>query len=286
MVAIVGALPNTIANGQALDATPVMADFNWIVSQVNANAAALANPNAFTAVQSGVAANVAAAFPIVSQIQAHSFTWCGVSGGTANAITLTPAPAIAAYQAGQEFIFQAGLSNSGATTVAISGLATLAVQVAGAACIGGELIANKWYKILVDASGTSAQLSWIGSPATAYKAISFTRDISLASGTQAVTGVGFKPRGIIFLAGTSAGTANIGSWGVDDGTTHLSLIWFNASSANGFATSAAASIYANPVAGSNYQGYAQSFDADGFTISWTKGGTPTGTLTVQAICFR
>lgn len=38
---IIGALPNNITNGQPLDAVPVMADFNWIVSQVNANVPAL-----------------------------------------------------------------------------------------------------------------------------------------------------------------------------------------------------------------------------------------------------
>lgn len=46
-MSIIGTLPNTIANGDPLDATPVMADFNWIVSQVNGNAAPLASP-AFT----------------------------------------------------------------------------------------------------------------------------------------------------------------------------------------------------------------------------------------------
>ena len=34
---IIGTLPNIISNGQAVDATPVMADFNYIVNQVNAN---------------------------------------------------------------------------------------------------------------------------------------------------------------------------------------------------------------------------------------------------------
>ncbi len=43
-MSIIGTLPNTIANGDPLDATPVMADFNWIVSQVNGNAAPLASP--------------------------------------------------------------------------------------------------------------------------------------------------------------------------------------------------------------------------------------------------
>jgi hypothetical protein len=35
---IIGTLPNTISNGQTVDANPVMADFNFIVNQVNANA--------------------------------------------------------------------------------------------------------------------------------------------------------------------------------------------------------------------------------------------------------
>ena len=40
-MAIIGTLPNNIQDGQVADATPVMADFNYIVSQVNANAAPL-----------------------------------------------------------------------------------------------------------------------------------------------------------------------------------------------------------------------------------------------------
>ena len=38
-MAIIGTLPNNIQNGQAVDANPVMADLNFIVNQVNANAA-------------------------------------------------------------------------------------------------------------------------------------------------------------------------------------------------------------------------------------------------------
>jgi hypothetical protein len=37
-MAIIGTLPNNIQNGQSVDANPVMADFNFIVNQVNANA--------------------------------------------------------------------------------------------------------------------------------------------------------------------------------------------------------------------------------------------------------
>jgi len=155
---IIGTLPNTISNGQPMDAVPLMADFNWIVNQTNANAAGIGNANSFSAVQSGIAGTAAASFPIVSQIQNQAFSWAGVAGGTGNAITLTPTPASSAYQPGQIFWFQASATNSGATTVNISSLGTLAVQVSGSACAGGEIINGKWYGVLVDSSGTTAQL--------------------------------------------------------------------------------------------------------------------------------
>ena len=47
-MAIINPLPYTIANGEPVDATPVMADMNQIVSNVNANAAALAGSSAQT----------------------------------------------------------------------------------------------------------------------------------------------------------------------------------------------------------------------------------------------
>ena len=59
----------------------------------------------------------------LGQAQAEAFVWCGTAGGSANAITLSPSPAITAYAAGQRFVWMAsGSVNTGATTVAISGL--------------------------------------------------------------------------------------------------------------------------------------------------------------------
>jgi hypothetical protein len=49
---IIGTLPNNITNGQAVDANPVMADFNFIVNQVNANA----NPTGTLTAPSGTRA--------------------------------------------------------------------------------------------------------------------------------------------------------------------------------------------------------------------------------------
>jgi hypothetical protein len=42
-MSIIGPLPNNIVNGDAIDAVPVMANFNWIVSQVNANTPSIVN---------------------------------------------------------------------------------------------------------------------------------------------------------------------------------------------------------------------------------------------------
>lgn len=106
------------------------------------------------------AAAVASAFaPQVSQIQNGSLIWCGIATGTVNALVLTPSPAVTTNPAGQLFLFQASAAgNSGATTVAISGLTAIAVQKNGSALIGGEILANKLYGILVDTTATSCQL--------------------------------------------------------------------------------------------------------------------------------
>ena len=97
-------------------------------------------------------------YSATGQVQDGAFTWCGTAGGTANALTLTPSPAITAYAAGQRFTFKAGASaNTGATTIVVSGLASKAVQRDGAALAGGEIEANKFYSVFYD--GTQFQIT-------------------------------------------------------------------------------------------------------------------------------
>lgn len=93
----------------------------------------------------------------IKQLAEGNASWCGTAGGTANALTLTPSPAITAYAAGQVFRFKAASTNTGATTIAISGLAAIALEINGAACAGGEIVANEWYEIILS-STTKAQL--------------------------------------------------------------------------------------------------------------------------------
>ena len=88
--------------------------------------------------------------------------WSGTAGGTANAITISPSPSITSYVVGQSFVFKAGaVSNSGATTIAVSGLSHIAAQSNGAACAGDEIQANKEYLAVLD-SLTTFQISKIG----------------------------------------------------------------------------------------------------------------------------
>jgi hypothetical protein len=85
--------------------------------------------------------------------------WGGTAGGTANALTIAPSPAIAAYVAGQMFFFVTGASaNSGATTINVNGLGakTLGTAINAGALASGALPANTLVFIHYD--GTSFRL--------------------------------------------------------------------------------------------------------------------------------
>ena len=59
--------------------------------------------------------------------------------GTANSITLTPSPAITAYVAGLTYRFVVEAENTGAVTVAVSGLAAASVTLNGSPLDAGDI---------------------------------------------------------------------------------------------------------------------------------------------------
>lgn len=113
-----------------------------------------------------------------------------------------------------------------------------------------------------------------------YKVGQFTRNVATASGNAAVTGVGFKPKVVIFLSSINGGTGN--SVGFDDGTTAVLQLIFNSGGVANYSINGASSIFAiNDVTITNFNAAAIfSLDADGFTIAWTKTGAPTGTASM------
>ena len=72
-MSIVGTLPVTLTNGTTADASQVMQDLNWIISQTNANAAALAGGNAFTGPQT-IAGDTIATLLATQALQNKSLT--------------------------------------------------------------------------------------------------------------------------------------------------------------------------------------------------------------------
>lgn len=66
-----------------------------------------------------------------AQYQDGAIIWGGTGGGTADAITLTLAPALTAYGAGKRFAFLASGVNTGAVTLNINGLGTRTIKRAG-----------------------------------------------------------------------------------------------------------------------------------------------------------
>lgn len=113
------------------------------------------------------------------------------------------------------------------------------------------------------------------------KVISATRDISLASGTQDVTGFGFDPSAAFIVYGFN--TNLFGSWGIvaSDATQGGNF----QEGGTGYIATANAAIYHGDNAGNNYAGTI-SYITDGIRITWVKTGSPTGTGTFKILGMR
>lgn len=91
------------------------------------------------------------------QVQDGALVYAGTAGGTANAITVTLAPAITAYVTGMVVRFKAALANTTATTVNVNGVGAKTVKTR----IGGDLVANDIVAgefVTVGYDGTNLQL--------------------------------------------------------------------------------------------------------------------------------
>ena len=114
----------------------------------------------FTGVGAGSAATDSAN---LGQIQAEGYIWCGTMTGTADAGVLTPSPAITTYAAGQRFAWKASANvNTGAMSIAISGLTTIAAQNDRAALSAGDHAADDIYMGILDTTSTIQIMKFSG----------------------------------------------------------------------------------------------------------------------------
>lgn len=109
----------------------------------------------------------------------------------------------------------------------------------------------------------------------------FTRDMTAATGTVAYTGVGFTPSMIIFF-GSIGGTV-FSSWGAVQGSNKFSMYRDDGTADETISANYGIIIFTST--GVLQTAEISTYDSDGFTLSWVKTGSPTGTLTVGFIAI-
>lgn len=154
MPTIISALPYTLTNGTTGDASQVQADFDQIVANVNANAAA-------NGANSDITSLTGLTTPLGRTYGGSQFYIGGTSTGTANAqVVATVVPNGFSLYAGVMVAFISGFNNSSTTTLNVggSGVKNVFRQIssAAAACAGGEIVANQLVVVVYD--GTQWQL--------------------------------------------------------------------------------------------------------------------------------
>lgn len=151
---IVSSLPFTLQNNTVADATQVMANFNQIVANVNANGAKNGANNDIIALS-------ALSTPITTAQGGTPVYVGGTSTGTANAQIVTPtSPTSFSLAAGKQVTFTAGATNTSAMTLNVAGSGATSVfrrtQLGVSATVGGEVVSGQSVTVIFD--GTQFQL--------------------------------------------------------------------------------------------------------------------------------
>lgn len=132
----------------------------------------------------------------VSSISSGGSSEYAITTGTANNYILSPAPAIVVYTTGVAFNININISNTGPSTINISGLGTKDLVVSpNYPLAGGELLAGNVYRIVYD--GTNFQI------------LNPTPPIQIIMGASVTAPWGHLPmNGIVTVAKTSGATYN------------------------------------------------------------------------------
>lgn len=131
----------------------------------------------------------------IATIQDGTGVYVATVGGTANAITLTPSPAITAYVAGQTFRFLASGPNTTSVTVEVSGLGVVALGKNASTVLAAN-----------DIPATNAMVE-IVCQGSFFLLMSVRRDFATLTGTETLTN---KTLTAPVLSGTVTGTYTLG----------------------------------------------------------------------------
>jgi len=135
-------------------------------------------------------------------------------------------------------------------------------------------------KLFMNAGATAGE--W----AVGHMTGTFTRDMTASSGDVSYTGVGFKPSALIFFGGINA-TTIISMIGCSMATRRYVMSDYHGGIADTFAVQSALSIMLAEGSSQLQTALIKTYDSDGFTLTWTKTGTPSaGTATMFYVAFR
>jgi hypothetical protein len=113
------------------------------------------------------------------------------------------------------------------------------------------------------------------------KVITVTRDMTAVTGDVAYTGVGFTPTSM-FASATAESTYSSLN-GICDSAKNQKCVY---QVGTGFYDGSSLIDMEQTLGTARQIGVLKSFNADGFTITWTKTGSPTGNAACKIICFR
>lgn len=210
-----------------------------------------------------------------------------VAIGTAGAIRFTQATHISGIAGGvhgrvlivhnvsaSELTLQdSDTSSSAANRLALP--ADIVLPADGIAILQYDGTAQRWHAI-----GTSSGLR--SAIATA------TRDLTAASGDVDYTGFGFTPTTLRIMAFVSSGSLGGGgnSDGFSDSAGNQRVKTFSTDTAVVVNSAGGIVYYTNAAQSTSQLGALASYIADGFRLTWTKTGSPSGTLTLYIIAYR
>lgn len=201
------------------------------------------------------------------------------SSGPMADITATAASAAVLRESGSALSFG---------TIATAGIADAAITLAKLESRGQTTLLGRQ-----DGAGTGAPQELSATNAmtilrtlTRFYAGSFTRDLSLSTSVVTITGVGFQPKALVLLSSgdTAMKLSSVGF--ADEGIGTSGMYWDLTNARSTFISTPVVIAPVSITSGNYVLGTPSAYTSDGFTFTWVKVGSPTGTGRVTFLAFR
>lgn len=175
----------------------------------------------------------------------------------------------------------APVTNGGALGTPSSGVATNLTGTA-ASLTAGNVTTNANLTGEVTSVGNAATVAASGRLQS--KMITGTRDLTASSGNVAYTGMGFTPTACDVHGGVANSFAYNTFHGFADSSRTANVLYV--ATATTFSNTTVFMVFEDTTGANSQAASIASYDADGLTLTWTKGGTPSGTAAFAIRCFR